>query len=294
MALKGGYMGLCVVDGLKVRVTDFNVNVRQEVQFYDHIIGLRDSFPQGLLTKGDVGAENPETNEINIQKYFWRPGVKICSGGFSFPATVANLQKVYDLARTGDDFTLKFTYACDDVQRTFFNCKINSFSFSVSAGEVATIQVDVMGRNMTEDTGSNNYDGSEKLLTWDAINITSNSVHPVQLFNFTVNNSVMPIYTAGDNKDLLLFPQALRVGMQQVTGTIVYYIKGVGYEDLDKDTTFDTIKILIEDRCEEDFEETLCVIYKPIERASSLRALLHTLPFVGVGQAMGKVPTPTP
>ena len=77
MALKGGYMGLCEVDGLKIRVSNFNVNVKQEVQFYDHVIGLRDSVPTGFSTKGDVGA-------LNVQKYFWRPGVKIVNGSFSF------------------------------------------------------------------------------------------------------------------------------------------------------------------------------------------------------------------
>ena len=96
-------MGLCVIDGLKIRVSDFSVNVKQEVQFYDHIIGLRDSLPSGLDTKGDAG-------KLNVQKTFWRPGVKICSGGISFPATVKNLKKTFDLVKAGDDFELKFTY----------------------------------------------------------------------------------------------------------------------------------------------------------------------------------------
>jgi len=273
-------MGLCEVDGLKIRVSNFNVNVKQEVQFYDHIIGLRDSVPIGLSTKGDVGA-------LNVQKYFWRPGTKICTGGFSFPATVENLQKTFDLARSGDDFTLRFNYACDDVERTFEFCKVNSFTFSVSAGEIATIQVDVMGRLMDETVGSNPYDEAQKLLTWDAVKITSASSNPVQMFNFTVNNSCLPIYTAGANNTSDLFPKTIRVGMQSVTGTIVYYIRGIDFEDLNNDSTFDTIKIKIEDPCGDDFDETLCVIYKPIERASSLKALLHTLPFVGVGKALG-------
>ena len=123
MALKAGFIGLCEIDGLKVRVTNFNVNVRQEVQFYEHIIGLRDSIPSGLFPKKDDGS-------LNAQRTFWRPGVKICAGSIAFPATAENLNKVFDLVKRGDDFTLRFNYSCNDVQRVFKSCKINSFVFN--------------------------------------------------------------------------------------------------------------------------------------------------------------------
>jgi len=281
MALKAGFIGLCGIDGLKVRVTSFNVNVKQEVQFYDHIIGLRDSIPSGLLPKRDDGS-------LNEQRTFWRPGVKICSGSISFPATVANLDKTFDLVKRGDDFTLTFSYSCDDVQRTFKYCKINSFVLTAVAGEMPSIQIDIMGRSMKESTGSHLWNGSQKLLTWDEIDITSISRNPVQMFTLTVKNNCLPIYTAGDNDSAELFPRKIRVGMQHVDGIIVYYIKGKSYEDLDKNTGSESMKIKATDSCEsKTFNETLCVVYKPIERASNIGALLHTLPFVGVGKALG-------
>jgi hypothetical protein len=282
MALNAGYIGLCEIDGLKIRVSSFNLNVRQEVQFYDHIIGLRDSIPTGLKTKKDDG-------NLNIQKTFWRPGVKIAAGGITFPATVKNLQKIYDLAKTGDDFTIKFTYSCKDVERTFRFCKINSFIFTSVAGEIATIQIDVMSRDMKESTNKRNlWTKKQKLLTWDEINVTSISADPVQQFTFAVNNNCMPIYTAGANDTDGLFPKVIRVGMQQVTGTIVYYVRGVSYDDIDDLTSNNNINIKSVDNCDGvEFNEDLCVIYKPIERASSMTALLHTLPFVGVGNALG-------
>jgi len=341
-------MGICEIDGLKIRVSDFNVNVKQEVSFYDHIIGLRDSVPKGLSTKGDAG-------NLNVQKYFWRPGTKICTGSFTFPATVFNLQKTFDLARNGDEFKLTFHYACDDVARVFDKCRVNNFTFTSTAGEVVTVQVDVMGRYIEEGTGTLRYDTPEKLITWDQVEITTDSTNPVQMFTFSVNNNCIPIYTTGGNVNRELFPKYIRVGMQEVTGSVVYYIKGIDYEDLDKDTDSDTIKIKITDDCvvaksggyfgslpsdgfdgdapsdgfggtppsggfatssvsasfsfgsppsagfpgappsagfgpgatAPDFEEELTVIYKPIERTGSTRALLHTLPFVGVGKALG-------
>jgi hypothetical protein len=288
MAINPGYLGLCEIDGLKVRVTDFTVNVRQEVQFYDHIIGLRDGTPSGLNTKGDDA-------ELNVQRHIWRPGTKIVAGGISFPATVDNLQKTFNLIRSGDDFTLKFNYACNDVERTFNFCKINSFSFSATAGETLQIQLDIMGRHIEEDTGSNLYDTPAQILTWDKIKIDSISDDPVQSFNFTVNNNCIPIYTAGSNNpngdddDSGLFPKEIRVGMQSVTGMIVYYVKGVPYVGLKADTGFEKIRVEIGRDCgDNDFDEELCVIYRPIERSSSLGALLHPLPFVGVGKALGE------
>jgi hypothetical protein len=280
MSLKSGYMGLCILDGLKIRVNDFSVNVKQEVEFYDHIIGLRDSLPSGLNTKGDTG-------RLNVQKTFWRPGVKICTGNISFPATTKNLQKTFDLVKTGDDFELIFTYSCNDVRRTFKFCKISSFNFTVTAGDHAVIQLSIMARDMTEGTGSSRLTSPEKLLTWDQIGITSISSHKIQMFSFVVNNPCIPIYTAGTNSSNDLFPKKIRVGMQSVTGSIVYYIKGISYTDLDKDTGINTINIKISDKCSVTFNESLCVVYKPIERGSNIGALLHTLPFVGIGKALG-------
>lgn len=273
-------MGLGVIDGLKIRVSEFSVNVKQEVEFYDHIIGLRDSLPSGLDTKGDDG-------KLNVQKTFWRPGVKICTGNVSFPATAKNLQKAFDLVKTGDDFELKFTYACNDVKRVFKFCKVSSFNFSVTAGDHATIQLGIMAREMTEGTGSYRWTSPEKLLTWDEVGITSISTHKIQMFSFVVNNPCLPIYTAGTNSSNDLFPKKIRIGMQTVTGSIVYYIKGISYNDLDASTGVNTIDIKISDKCSVSFNESLCVIYKPIERAANIGALLHTLPFVGVGKALG-------
>jgi len=281
MALKGGYMGLCQVNGIDLRVTSFNVNVKQEAEFYEHIIGLRDSIPSGLGTKGDVGA-------LNVQKYFWRPGVKICQGNFSFPVTVSSLQEFYDLAKTGDYFNLDYYYDCDNVKRSYVDCRVNSLSFSCTAGDTVNLNVDIMGRKLeSEGGGIISYQSSQKLVTWDALEITSSSSNGVQAFNFNVNNNCKPIYTAGANDTENLFPKGIRVGMQNVTGSIVYYTKGVSYDGLDPSTSSDTINIKITTGCGGSFSESLTVVYTPIERQGNTKLPLHTLPFVGVGNALG-------
>ena len=288
MAINGGYLGIAQINGNKFRCTAFTVNVKQDVQFYDHILGLRDSAPSGNSIKGDVG-------ELNVQKYAWRPGVKVVSGNISFPATVGSLQQVYDLAQTGDDFTLRFDYSCPgEVRRTFSFCKINSMSFSVTAGDIVNVELDIIGRAIVEDEdGSPRFRTSQKLITWDVVRVTSDSSDEVFSLNFTVNNNCMPIYTAGSNQTNDLFPKKIRVGMQEVTGIISYYKKGVDYVGLNASTDLSRIGIDIRnlnDRCDDGaFVEELCVIYKPIERSGNIGAIINSLPFVGVGRALGTV-----
>ena len=291
MALKAGYMGLCVIGGIKLRVSDFSVNVKQEVEFYDYIIGLRDSLPGIAIAPGGViyHTSKGDTGQQNVQQYFWRPGVKLVSGSFSFPATLLALKTFYNLTRSGDDFQMTFYYECDGIKREYLDCKVNSFTFTATAGNVLQLQVDIMARGMTEGNllASVKNREAEKLITWDAINVISSSVNPIQQFSFSVSNNCMPIYTAGNNLTDGLFPKKIRVGMQKMQGSLIHYIKGVNYSGLDKDTSYDTIRIDIEDPCGISFVEELCVIYTPIQRTGTPGVLFHTLPFVGVGKPMG-------
>ena len=66
MAIKGGYLGLCEINGLKIRVTSFTVNVQQEVQFYDHI-----EFSTGRLVYDWMRAiYDPKTGAMGYKKFF--------------------------------------------------------------------------------------------------------------------------------------------------------------------------------------------------------------------------------
>ena len=239
MFISPGFVGLCQIDDIKVRVSSFNVNAKQEVEFYNHIYGLRDKIvvgaegseisnvTDGQLTKGDDGS-------LNIQKYLWRPGTKIVSGNVSFPVTVNALQKVYNLTRSGDDFTLYFGYSCDSIQRKYEFCKINSFSFSVTAGDLVQVSFDVMGLSVEEgyylfDT---TFQDAQKLVPWSAVSVSTISEDALQSFNFNVSNNCLPIYTAGQNAENL-FPKKIRVGMQELTGSLVAYQYGNDLEFLD-------------------------------------------------------------
>lgn len=274
-SIKAGYLGIASIDGTMVRCQDFSMNPKQEPKFYDHIFGLRDAAQASLFGgKGDIGALNP-------QKILWRPGVKIYQGGMSFPLTERIGTLFFDLARTGNDFNLEFAYDCES-GRLFEGCKVNSYTFTVTAGDLATVNVDIIGMKASP-TGGLSYDVDEKLLTWDDFQIASASLDTsIQSLTLNVNNNCKPVYTAGGNAELKLNPIRIRVGMQEVTGSIAIYNKGAPLrfmEDIAESTPLTITS--------SSGERSLNVIFKPQERSASIGPVISQLSFVGVDHAMG-------
>lgn len=306
MAITAGFKGLASITdnstSTSIRCTDFSVNLEQDVKFYEHTIGLRDTIPtNGAVTKG----EQTDPVTVNNQKFFFRPGVKIIRGSMGFPATIENLELVFGLAKTGKTFKLVFNYDCN-IKKEFTECKINSFTFSATAGDIITITLDIIGRYFTESYGANaSYITGQKLITWDAIKptVTLNTLNtsgasvatsltdPIKTMEFTVNNNCIPIYTSGGNSSKNLYPHDIRVGMQEVTGSLSYYIKGTGANSLSPNATTSTIQIYISDPLATPnpfiFDHTLDVIMKPTQRTGAVGAIINTIAFVGIGKALG-------
>lgn len=276
--VKAGYMGIADIDGQKIRCTEFSVSPKQEPLFYDHIVGLRDTTPNvdaGVFQgKADIGA-------LNAQKIIWRPGVKTFQGGMSFPLTDLSGASLFNYARTGDNFSLSFQYDCGEIGRTYSSCKVNGYTFSVSAGDICNVQVDIMAIECVEDTFEPSYEEVEKLVTWDDVKLGGLS-SPASAFTFTINNNCKPIYTAGGNNILKLSPAKIRVGMQEVTGSITFYNKERDLSFMDNITDPTTITLTAGP-----LETELNVIFKPIEISGRSGPVLSTLAFVGVDHALG-------
>jgi len=276
-----GYIGTVDIDDVKVRCTDASTNIEQSPEFYDHIIGLRDSIPtNGSATKTDAG-------NVNYQKYIWRPGVRIINGNISFPMTREAFIKAWDLARTGDSFTMVQQFTCD-IRRTFLNCKVSSFGFSATAGDIVNGSISIMSDFVTEDEGESlaiDDDGSlippyivaQKLLTWDAVEIsTPISSNAIQSLDFTVDNECKPVYTSGN-----LWPKEIRIGMQELTGTMTFYTKGKDMALLDAQSSSTYIDLNVAG-----LGRRLNVIFLPIQRNGIINAQIYPLGFTGAGKAM--------
>lgn len=274
-----GYMGIATVNGNLVRCTDFSVNIKQEPVFYDHTIGLRDTIPDSIYD----GKRDGGDGTINPQKIIWRPGVKLVQGSFSFPWTSSNsaLQGLFDNAKNGATLSsLSFGYSCD-FGRAFYGCKINSFSIKASAGEIVTSSVDFIGKNMGPGTASIGYSATEKLITWDTINVNFGNFGAdlFSYFEITINNNCIPIYTSGGNSNKIdpLTPYDIRVGMQMVTGAVSFYDTEI-LRFLEEQNRAITVSFA----CSDGPSFSAQVITKPMEQNASVSPVIRTVGFVGV------------
>lgn len=276
-----GYIGIVDIDGQKVRCTNANMQISQAAEFYDHIVGLRDSITgYALSTKGDVG-------NINYQKYIWRPGVRIVNGDTAFPVTESMFQKVWGLTRTGDLFDTVQDLTCG-IRRTANNCRVSSFNFTATAGDVAQASVSFVAPDVIEQVAGSSmqqvasysapdFTTAQKLITWDAVEVTTDvATDAVSSFDFTVSNDTIPIYTSGQ-----LIPKKIRVGMQEVTGTMSFYNRDRELEFLSDLSVPHPIRLKVGN-----VNVQLNVIFEPLQREGATGPLTFGLGFVGVGKAM--------
>ena len=279
-----GYIGMLEVDSTLIRCTDFNVNPSQDFLFYDHVIGLNDTVPIDNSTKGE------EVGAIQTQKRIGRPSTISIGGGFSFPATGSqgsnNFEKLFEHAKLGDYFDLDFQYhrGSDQTARRFIDCRVNQFTFSITAGDILSISVDVLSKNMEESGGVTNYIEAEKMITWDKVTVSAGGVTSdsgIQGLEFSINNNLKNIYTVDPEPDNKFLPKDLRVGMQEVEGNIsVYNIPGKSF--ITTITGITEISVAAPG-----WSTPINSILKPQEVAGTLGPIISSVPFVGVDKAFG-------
>lgn len=233
-SVRAGFMGLADLGGTLVRCTSFSVNPNQDVLFYNHVIGLRDTVPTDNATKGEI----PNGSiDVNIQRKIWRPSPISIAGGVSFPATETSLKNLFALARYANYFDIDFTYYCpvgisgEFNARIFENCRINGFDFSVAAGDIVNINMDVVAKNVENADQTISYETPEKFITWDKAHtvVTSAPFNVDDMLisglDFKINNNIQTIYTNGTTSTTeSLLPYDLRVGMQEVSGNLTVYM----------------------------------------------------------------------
>ena len=274
--IKPGFMGYAVVDGVTFRVNSFNFNAEQDLQFYDHTIGLRDTIPSTLdSTKGET------TWSQHPQKSIFRPGVIAINGSMDATMDENNYTTLFNLAKTGNTINqLKYVYNCD-TQRTFTNCRINTFTLAASAGDVIKTSATFLALDGQEIySGGAQQIASRRLMTFDKMYIhCSNISSPIITFSLTINNAATYVYAAGTNATLDLMPKAIRMGIQDVRGTMTFYTKGSNWQHIVTNQTVQNITVAIDSVT---IFKLQC-IFLPIKREGAVGAVVATLPFVGVG-----------
>jgi len=285
MPIKYGYIGYFQSPGGEIiRSKEFNVATQQNPEFYDHIIGLRDTIPDSEETKGSLS----EGDEYNTQKTIWRPGVKTTSGTFTFPVTSSEgtcpgFKELFDYSVSGSYFDFSFFFY-SGMQRDFFDCRIANFSLNISGGDVINVTVEIHARYMEENTDVDceKHSVSEKLVTWDEVSLVVPGANlgtsPLQSFNLSITNPIFPIYTSASNQEGAdaLNPQELRVGMQEVNGVLSFYNEGTEFVDMNVAEA----KIMTLGFC--DFSTPIKAIFKPIVRPGMVGPVVSTLAYVGI------------
>jgi len=283
-SVKAGFRGYVELGGIIVRCTDFSVKLSQEALFYDHTIGLRDSVPDSILdTKGDDA-------EWNEQKIFWRASPKLVEGAISYPLAELSADAFFLEAANGDTLDdLDLYYSCEAGKRFKF-CKVNSYAFTATAGEVPSVSVGLMGAYVEDKGAPPIYDIPEKLITWDEVDISGTGADEhIVSFEFSVNNNCMPIYTAGTNLGVggladgisPLLVNDIRVGMQTVTGSVTFY-----NDEGPLDTFVEEQVPLVITITAGLLTVQLNVLYLYPEREGRTNAYIRTIPFHGVELAV--------
>jgi len=258
----------------------FSVNT--DIQFYDHVIGLRDDDYTNFKDSKGWDSDKNDTN-VNVggekpQKFVYRYAPKLPTASVNgvaymeddmFLNLISSAKRFSRIARVWVGYKNLSNGNKDGA--LLKSARISNMSFSVTAGDVVTYSVEFVATDF-EDHNSDPNPDCRKLLTWDQFEFTTAVSTRTQSFSCTINNEIKPIYSLG--KDNLL-PKDIRAGMQSISGSIGAYSG-------DFATNFaqeDDLSIIVDGTSLLD----LHVGYKPGEGNVESGPFVCNVPFVGIG-----------
>lgn len=271
-----GYIGFANIDGRIIRCNSFNADPQQTSLFYNHIMGLND-FGSGDDTK----IEKP--GEVQIQRTIWRPSTIIINASLSCYATENTSDFLFQQAVNGGYINqINFKYFCGGGDR-IIDGRIDQFTLNVSAGDMLTMSANILANDIDAYDVATNYTTAEKIITWDKVKVEIDGFKRndlIQSFSLNIANNVKPVYTNKDGSFQALYPSDLRVGMQEVSGTIDYYIKDGGDLPMDAGTNISRISF-----SSPGLNFHINAILYPYKSESNMGPYITNIPFVGVDRA---------
>jgi hypothetical protein len=222
----------------------------QKVSFYDHVLGLEDSITaasgsnsyakKGLNTNsggtgiggpigGMGGSQSGSAGSQNIQKRIYRYSPAIARASFSGPVPANGFDSLLAAAVNGTDVDANMTFWSQQaLNATVKKAKVSTLSISIKAGEVAQFSAELVGAEYgTSSSANSSAADCQKLCTWDVCTVTATGItSDISSFDITISNPTIPIYTAKWTTDSYtngMMPQKIRLGIQEVTGTLGIY-----------------------------------------------------------------------
>lgn len=281
-----GYAELSLASN-PVRFTDASINVRQEINAPDLIMGHWDhnAYVYGPIEIGGSMSGPVTENFVTDTAALW--GWATNRGSGCGALTTQDLTLHYYCDRLGGD----------GKTRTFPDMLPNSLSFSVAAGDIAQFTIDVMGAGQpSPPTWSAGVDPTitteEKLVTWDnvavALTVDQGDISTGTLgtscfsnFEFTINNNLEAVYAICDGSNY--YPFDIVPGLRTITGSLSAYnipeVEGaVNYSDFTANQqatiTFTIAGLDFAFKCR----------FHRVEATSSVGPIISTIAFTGVGE----------
>jgi hypothetical protein len=230
------YLGSCRIAGQSLLCTSMSASLDQRVLFFDHILGLQDKIVPASGTVGTIKGEvtSGGSTLLNVQKttYRYSPAIAKASVSAPVPADSGVFGAILEKAIHGDELdgsnAVEMTFWKKDAPRVVISkARIASLSIDLKAGEIVRFSFEVVGARYVQDTATSREIDCDKLLTWDRCEVEATPVtHDISSFTLSINNPTIPIYTANWTDDEYtngMMPQKIRVGMQEVSGTIGVY-----------------------------------------------------------------------
>jgi len=225
-------MGSCSLGGTPVLCTNMSASLDQKVQFFDHIVGLQDTFTvaedTGIVKKGPK--TTPGGNAIQKKTYRYLPALARASisgyvTGDCESGGSSEFKTILDKAISGEELSAVLTFWKTSAEKvTISQARITQFVINLKAGDLVTFSCELTGAGYSSGTGSSSAIACTKIVNWSQCAIKGSVATALQGFDLTITNPPVPIYTAqwtpmsGSGRGLM--PQKIRLGVQEVTGVL--------------------------------------------------------------------------
>lgn len=214
--IRMGYMGTCKIAGVHLFCTSLSISKKVEPLFFDHIYGLLDSGGGDGEVKGDGGSGGFDSR----QKGIFRSSRTTASASASGPLVEGAFSALMDAAIRGTTTKADIGFY-SGAGKSLKSAIITSLTIDVKAGEAASFSVELMGTDIEALSSSTSLAACKKIITWDQCNVTSGITGDIMSFSLSISNPAIPIHVTGD--DETLGPKEIRIGMQEVRGSISSY-----------------------------------------------------------------------
>lgn len=266
-----GYMGYLNVQGAIYPCNSIDYQVKTNVQYYDHVVGLQDSsFGSFAESKGKGGNASSQ-----IQKFLYRYSPFLPTTSVSGPALDAGGFKTLLTAALNFSPLSSVIIAFKDKEGvSLTDSYISSFGFEVSAADILSYRMELISKEAKDISPSSLTGSCAKIITWDVVNVTSFAGTTVSAISCSIDNAPQVIYSAGTDD---LFPYEIRPGMQSISGTIASYASESPHQPLDEDM----VKIAVSGQ----FLLDLKVAFEPSGADVNAGPFINTTPFKGVNSS---------